>query len=720
MADYFLMGAIYDEVYADFREFMSEIDKTEDLTIYINSPGGGVMNGFAMFDLLMQHEGKITTICEGSAASMASVILLAGEDRIAYENSEVMIHNPTVFTGGDADELEKHVERLRRMEERAINVYTSRTSMTEQQAKDYMNEETWFTASEAKDLGIITQVLNTDAEQKAKVAVMVASVKRNLQHRQGDGSMADGNNTEPGTQQQGTDPGQSQQTQQQQTQQQTQQQADPTAQNQGGEPQGTANQTTQQNGGVQSQPSQSSHGGSDPNAQNGQSQTQVDPQMQANIQAGIRAERQRVKEINELFDGFDNLAEMRDKCIDDGDSVEQASVKMIAGMREANNGTAANTRGSGTGNPDIQVGPSGKEEWIKDASAYMLARSSQSTDPEQRQKDRDTVRNSTFRGFNLMDLALSSQLLFHNYRGNGNREQVVKMAFEHGADDFLKLTSDVAYKSLLMGYNLTEETFDMVSREADLNDFKTHNLVGMSEFDGLEEITRFGEYTYGTIKDFDAVIRLGTFGRMFAINRHAVINDDTNLLTGTPMAMGRAARRKIADDFYALLLSNPTIKRDGKALFHNDHKNAGNSVPSIQAISDIKTAMATQKDENGVSIGSRPSIALCPVGLEDTFMKINSSDTDITQDNPGVVNVVRGKLRSIVGERRLDEASPTGWYLLGDPNMCDCMVVGYLNGEKEPFMDSEQGFDIDGMRYKVRIDFGVAVLDYKGIYRGAA
>lgn len=144
-----------------------------DLTIRISSPGGSVLDGFAMATAI-QERGNVTTYGAGYVASIASVILLAGDKVKMAENAFLMIHNPYSFTEGDAAELRKQAEVLDKMEMAIADVYAN--SIVKRKGKSYktalasalqwMEAETWFTAKEALAAGLIDEVVT--AEDYAK------------------------------------------------------------------------------------------------------------------------------------------------------------------------------------------------------------------------------------------------------------------------------------------------------------------------------------------------------------------------------------------------------------------------------------------------------------------------------------------------------------------------------------------------------------------------
>jgi phage major head subunit gpT-like protein len=186
--------------------------------------------------------------------------------------------------------------------------------------------------------------------------------------------------------------------------------------------------------------------------------------------------------------------------------------------------------------------------------------------------------------------------------------------------------------------------------------------------------------------------------------------------------MGQAAKGTIGDLVFAVLTSNPPLA-DGKALFHADHRNlqtGAGSALSIDSLSKMKTQMATQKtdaaDGKGRNLNIRPAYILTPIALEDKANQIINSESVPGADvNSGIVNPIRG-FAKVIGDARLDDASATAWYGAARQGS-DTIEVSYLNGVETPYLEQQQGFTVDGVASKVRIDAGVAPLDYRGLQK---
>ena len=137
---------------------LSKAGSNTPINLRINSAGGDVFEGIAIYNSLKKHNGSINVEVEGLAASMASVIMLAGDNISASENSLIMIHNPSVGIQGESKDLTKKAELLDKIKEQMVGIYSTRTGMDSETVVQMMDKETWLTAQEALEVGLVTNV----------------------------------------------------------------------------------------------------------------------------------------------------------------------------------------------------------------------------------------------------------------------------------------------------------------------------------------------------------------------------------------------------------------------------------------------------------------------------------------------------------------------------------------------------------------------------------
>lgn len=156
--------------------FQMENSSYEDITLHINSPGGDVFEGFAIYNLLINADKPKRGVVEGLCASIATVALMACEQREMNEASMFMIHNPMSMAGGDADFLESQAEALRQIEDTLVAIYAARTGLGDTKIRNLMKDETWMNADTALSYGFINKI--TAAMPTAYVPANIKAVAR--------------------------------------------------------------------------------------------------------------------------------------------------------------------------------------------------------------------------------------------------------------------------------------------------------------------------------------------------------------------------------------------------------------------------------------------------------------------------------------------------------------------------------------------------------------
>lgn len=137
---------------------LEELQGVRQINVNINSYGGEVAEGIAIYNALVRHDAKIVTRCDGMACSIASVIFMAGEERIMYEPSMLMIHNASSFAWGTAAELRKAAEDNDKITSMSKAAYMQCVNITEEELTDLMDAETWISPAEALNMGFATAI----------------------------------------------------------------------------------------------------------------------------------------------------------------------------------------------------------------------------------------------------------------------------------------------------------------------------------------------------------------------------------------------------------------------------------------------------------------------------------------------------------------------------------------------------------------------------------
>lgn len=640
---------IYDEIGfwgVTAKQFISDLNALGDIThinLHINSPGGDVFEGIAIFNALKTHGASITVYVDGVAASMASVIAMVGNPVIMPENSFMMIHKPFGFTGGDAEDMRTYADLLDKVEAVLLPAYAQKTGKTTDEIAAMLADETWMSGAECLAQGFADQVT------PAVKAMACIQSKRTEEFKKMPESIR--NMITP--------------------------------------PRNSAPRVQDDGPAASRTPVQAAAPVVDENS----------------IRAQVLAEQKaRVNGINDLFAMFGGRYQsLQAQCLADPEcSLEQAREKLLNEMGRESTPSNKNTPAhiyAGNGN---FVG-----DGIRQA---LMARAG----------FEKTERDNVYNGMTLREYARMSL----TERGIGvssyNPMQMVGAAFTHSTSDFGNILLDVANKAILQGWEDAPETYEQWTRKGQLSDFKIAHRVGMGGFSALRQVREGAEYKYVTTGDKQATIALATYGELFSITRQAIINDDLNMLTDVPMKLGRAAKSTIADLVYAILTSNPKISTDNVSLFDKaKHANVLESAAmDVASLDKARQLMRVQK-EGERHLNIRPAFVLVPTAMESVANQvIRSSSVKGADINAGIINPVKD-FATVIAEPRLDDNSQTTFYLAASKGS-DTIEVAYLNGVDTPYIDQMEGFSVDGVTTKVRIDAGVAPVDHRGLVKCTA
>jgi ATP-dependent protease ClpP protease subunit len=649
--------AIFDEI-GDFgltaREFSRDLKSHGDISLinlYIHSPGGSVFEGMAIYTLLVNHPARVEVFIGGLAASMASVVAMAGDQITMPENAMMMVHRPWGIQGGDADEMRRYADLLDKVERNLIGAYTKKTGLSDDEVRDMLATETWFTGPEAVEHGFADQL----AEPLTAAASLSSNRMKEFSHmpqKMQDLMKPRGQGPTPP------------------------QEPKPAASAGGNAPQG--GQPTPPQEPKPAHPA-----------------TAADPA--ALTQADFKAtEQQRRDAVKAVFSPFAGThATLERECLDDMETTAAMAKDKLLAKLGAGTTPSAPRRDSGAhaGNGNI-VG-----DGVKDSILGRLGFKS-------------VEKDNVYSGMTLSELARASLAERGVGIAGMDRRTIVGMAFTHSSSDFGNLLADVAHKAMMKGFEEADETFQAWTTRGVLTDFKPNKRVDLSTFPALANVSEGAEYTHGSFGDRGETITLATYGKLLSITREAIINDDLSAFDRIPRLMGRAAIRTVGDLVYAVLTSNNAMS-DGNNLFNTGtHKNqltAG--ALSTARIDEAKTKMRTQKD-GAATLNIRPAHLLTPVALESTARALLEGEFDPAYTTSNVPNPVRG-LVDVIADARLDDDSAVNSYMTAGAGMYDTIEVGYLDGNDRPYLEQQQGFTTDGAVFKVRMDAGVAPLSWR-------
>ncbi len=402
----------------------------------------------------------------------------------------------------------------------------------------------------------------------------------------------------------------------------------------------------------------------------------------------------RIADIKAVFAPFAGHQDLLIECLSDLNiTAEQAKDKLLAKLG-ANTTPSAN--GGYVDNGNI-VGDSVKNS--------LLARAGK----EEIEKD------NAYNGMTLRELARASIADRGVSISGMNAMSIVGLAFTHSSSDFGSILLDVAHKSVLEGWAVATDNFDKFTTKGSVSDFRKHNRVGLTEFGPLPVVSEGEEYTYGTIGDKQVAVAIATYGKLFSITRQAIINDDMSMLTRIPFLMGKSARATVAKLVYNLITSNGKWQ-DGKVLFSADRKNLLTGSGTKMDVTTIDKAIQLMNghlDGDKQPLLIEPEFLLAPTSLATKAKQVvGSTSVEGADTNSGIINPINN-FAEVIKSQHLQVADAVSWYLINS----QAIEVNYLDGADQPYLEQQDGFTVDGVVSKVRIDAGVDVIDPRGIVK---
>ena len=659
-AEIYIYGDIgeswYDETVsaAAFVRDLQALD-VDTITVRINSIGGSVPDGLAIYNAIRRHKATITTEIDGMAFSIASLIAMAGDKVNMSSNAMLMIHAPWTYAAGNSVELRELADQLDTWAAAMSTSYAARTGdqpgmlalLTD--GKDH-----YYTAEEAV-AGKFVDAITDPMPLAASARDMPINRYRSLP-----AALARGEVT----------------------------------------PAAPAASLTDEDSMLKFRNNLllNAIGAAGAAAAGGGTAAVI-----LDAAAILAADKTRREGIRASFGRFEaqaGVSALRITCEDNhAITVEAAGQQLLAHLATGATPIA--------GNHVVTVEDESDKQRAA-ATQSLLARAglvkAEGANP--------------YRGFTLSELARAS-LTRAGMRSEGmDKTSFIGASFTHGGSDFPLLLANVASKAMLKGYEEAAETFQLWTRAGSLPDFKIGSRVDLNAFPSLRKVAEGSEYKYASLSERGEQVVLATYGELFSITRQAVINDDMSAFTRVPRLMGRAAIRTVGDLVYALLTANPNMK-DGVPLFHATHGNlmtaSGITTASVDA---MQSAMALQRQGNAV-LNIATKYLLVPRALKGIANVVRASEFDVGASKANTVpNAVRDTFE-VISDARLDATSPLTWYGAADGNSSDTIEVNYLDGNDKPYLEQKGGWDVDGTDFKVRIDAGVAPLDFRTMAKNA-
>jgi ATP-dependent Clp endopeptidase proteolytic subunit ClpP len=677
------------------------------IRVRINSPGGVVADGAAIYNVLKAHAARIVVVIEGQACSIASLIACAGDEVLMPANALVMIHAPGGALFGNAVELREAANTLDTHAEAMATSYATKTGkpLAEILALLSDGKDHWMTAAQAVEFGIADRVLEDAPAQLdnasaaaaligycTAIAAAPTRVSAALRQRLAAecsptlfasipeaAQLAIVANTEDVAMK-------------------------------------TSLLHIMAAAAAAAAPATAGAGATDIPAVAPGAPVVAGADPTATAIAAIASRNQRVSAV--LADVIDvaGVRELRDSALMD----PTMSIESIQARALALAASAASPASGGAGR--VQGGEDQRDKFMQGATNAILARGNL--------MPREA--GNEFNGLALTQLvAISLERAGISARGMSPNQLASRVMAMQSSGDFPLLLSNVAGRALRAAYESYANTYQLWCAVGSVSDFKANPRIQLGSFNNLATIAEGGEYTYGSLAEESETVTAVTKGKALRMTRQMLVNDDLGGFLRRAALLGRAAARTVNSDVYTLIGSaaglGPTMS-DGGTLFNataqttaGGHGNylALGTAPTVAAISAGRAAMRKQKDKSlREALNIAPRFLLAPVALEDAAWALLNSTADPASSNSGKRNYVRDVANlTLVTDPALDAISTTAWTLAADPMDAPLVEVDFLDGIQTPYIDEQIDFDSDSIKLKTRLDYGMAAIDWRGGYR---
>lgn len=682
---------------------------TTQINVRINSYGGSVSDGIAIYNALKRHSARKVVTVDGVAMSSASLIAMAGDEVQMPSTSLLMIHAPWGFAQGNAQDMRVMADVLDTYASAMAGAYAAKTGKPTADMLALLADgvDHYYTGEQAVAEGFADAVVDLLADEGDTTAddnasARAAGVQRLLagapDHMRQLAIAAAARH--------------------------------PVALPQPGKPRVRAPDASQP-----AQPAASATTtatladlgdadmklrklfaagyrnklGADGGEGGGSSAATV-----ADVHAALRARNDEIKAVLEPYMKRDGVNALYVEALADpsatADTVRAKLLPILGGSAEP----------AGTG-MHIEAGTTETEKLRGAAEQIILARYNviKGADADKARQGNPFMRSTM--------IGMAEQFLIRggvNTRTMGREEIARRVLAAQTTSDFPVLLENVLHKVLVGGYNATPFTWTRFCATGTLMDYRPHGRYHLSSFSDLKEADEHGEYENGVLGDgAKETIQGKRKGRILELTPEVLINDDLGALIRVAGALGQAAGRTIEKDVYALFAMNggagPTMS-DGNPLFHATHNNiAGTAAaPGVASVDAARVQMANQMDPGGNDfLDIMPAIWLGPLSLGGTARVTNRSEFDPDASNKlQRPNIVRDVFKDIIDTPRL---SGTGWYVLADAATEPVFEVAFLDGVQTPTLEQELNFRTDGIAWKAAHRYGAGAVGWRGAIKNA-
>lgn len=666
-----------------FKCDIENLTNVSEMTIRINSYGGEVFDGNAVYNLLREHKAYKTAIIDGVAASMASVIAMAADKIIMPENAWLMIHDPSTIIAGNATNLRSAADLLDGIKENAIKAYQRHAKdLSKDELWDLMSKESWINAKDAKTYGLIEEISDTvEAEEPItntgrtvpeNVKKIVFKVNKNGQKPK--------NKLE-------------------------------------------VNMKVCPHCGKEHVEGVVFCGHC------GKPVDQITAARQKEIDEAVMVVKARAINISKVCANLGLSVEFAAELVASEDNFETCVMKASEKAKEKSPALPVS--------PDLKV--------VKDQADKFRMHATNSLQVALRVENAPEVVNEVRRNPGPRDLhGLVRACLLQEGRLSAQQvaslnpvdigREAIRMA-GMGTSDLPAILADTMNKTFAGGFNEAPSTFQVWCAETENTDFRAKSITKLSSFGDIDDIPEGANFKEGKFSDKKESITVSTKGKYISVSRNVIVNNDTSVLSEFPRAMGSAVRRRQNKDAYDLLTYNtlvgPVTTEDGVAIFddtaHGNYKSSS-GVPSVASIGIAEQKLMEMKLPKGTADMTQAyanipgKYLITGTANKLTVQQVLGSPIDPAATygkqvynpyNNALIPVFDAYLQYLI-----TAASKTyAWYLAADQGVMPTLTIAYLSGYRTPTLRSEPSAvgEALGIKYDIFYDWGFSFQDFRGI-----
>ncbi|HFQ4959210.1 TPA: head maturation protease, ClpP-related [Vibrio vulnificus] len=658
---------------------------SKDLVMRIQSRGGSVYEGLAMYNAIKAHKGKTTAVVEGLAASIATYLMMACDERHMPKNAAAMIHNPKMGAWGEEGELESALTQLKNAKSTIAGAYAEVSGKNEDEVLEAMAAETWFTADQAVEWGLVDKVIDPV----------------NLTNCFSDADIAGLNEFQ-------------------------------------NVPDDLLNCLTGPD-----EPQQPVAIATPPTNQTEEEQVSDMPKPNEELQNAVKAENKRQAAIRALCIQHNVSDELMNTMLQDMDcSVESASAKILENMgrdkqtlrnlcKDLNLDDELTNKVLDDPNITLEsasaqllnmIGSGSVDGQMPNLTATHIRADNGNHVKDELQNALNArcgvgelEKDNSFGHESLLNMARAS--LGVNARSAMTKQELVNRAFNSG--DFGDIITEGIRTVMRDEKQAAAPMWRELANTENLPDFRETELVMVNDAPDLMNVSEDGEYKAATLKGSGERIQLATFGREIQFTRQAIINDEIGLIAKVPRKFMQSGYR-LADKlmFNAILAGKMA---DGGSVFKKGvSKDWGNLIDDVAAGDYAAMIMALHKvfaTATTTSFSGKEG-AGDPLDLRGELLLANPDHAAMfeavlnTASKPDTFNPAYKKFSRVIETARI--ADVNGAIALTGKDF-DSVVMGFLDGQQDPWLETSDGWTSDGAKFRITYDLMSKVLDRRGI-----